>query len=150
MALIIPPPLLALLTAVFMFAVSSSGLTTTIQSNLTTVLALAVFVTGLVTGLAALLSLHSANTTIDPHRPQKASKLIRHGIYKLTRNPMYLSLTLMLASVMIWSGDVLNIAPLMFFVWYINKFQIIPEEKALQQRFPSQLPAYKASVRRWI
>lgn len=150
MALIIPPQLLALLVAILMLALSSSGLTTPIQSDLTAVLSMAVFVTGFITGLAALLSLHTAKTTIDSQKPQKASRLIRHGIYRLTRNPMYLSLTLMLAAVAIWTGDLLSIAPLAFFVWYINKFQIIPEEKALQARFPSQLPAYKASVRRWI
>jgi protein-S-isoprenylcysteine O-methyltransferase Ste14 len=112
--------------------------------------ALAFACVGLVLDLAGLISFMQAKTAVNPLKPASASSLVSSGIYRLTRNPMYLGLLLMLLG---WATFLANglayfIAPL--FVLYINRFQIHPEERVLLQKFGARFSAYKARVRRWL
>nr|WP_286670578.1 isoprenylcysteine carboxylmethyltransferase family protein [Fodinibius salsisoli] len=89
-------------------------------------------------------------TTTHPQHPKKATALVQSGIYRYTRNPMYLGMLLMLFSGIFYFGNWMTIIVLPFFVWYMNIFQIIPEEQALQQKFGAPYQKYYAEVRRWI
>ena len=83
-------------------------------------------------------------------KPDSTSSLVISGIYKYTRNPMYLGFVLVLLG---WAAFLSNLAALALlpaFVLYINRFQIIPEEHVLTSLFPDAYPAYRARVRRWI
>lgn len=91
-----------------------------------------------------------ARTTINPVKPERASVLVTHGIYHFTRNPMYVSLLLLLVSYAfsLWTWEAL-LGPIAY-VAYITRFQIIPEERILEAKFGSEFLAYKRRVRRWI
>lgn len=101
-------------------------------------------------GLSALRIFLRNRTSIDPHRPAKASRLIVSGIYRLTRNPMYLALC---GTLLAWS--ILLAMPLVLwgpilFAGYITRFQIIPEERFLRERFGEDYASYCKRVRRWL
>ena len=83
-------------------------------------------------------------------RSDSTSSLVVSGTYKYTRNPMYLGFVLVLLG---WAAFLSNLAALALlpaFVVYINRFQIVPEERVLASLFPHEYPAYQAKVRRWV
>jgi protein-S-isoprenylcysteine O-methyltransferase Ste14 len=103
-----------------------------------------------VIALAAFGAFWRARTTINPLKPERASVLVTHGIYRFTRNPMYLSLLLLLLSYAsyLWSWEAL--AGPIAFVAYVTRFQIVPEERVLESKFGGEFADYKRRVRRWI
>ncbi len=96
------------------------------------------------------MTFRAASTTMNPMKPNTATQLVNAGVYKLSRNPMYLGTLFVLSAWAIWLGSPFNVAVLLFFVGYITTFQIIPEEKALEVLFPVEFGVYKSRVRRWI
>lgn len=105
---------------------------------------------GIGAGLAGILAFRAARTTVDPRYPDKASSVVRTGIYRWTRNPMYLALLLMLLGWAIYLANPLGFIGLPAFVLYMNRFQIRPEERALEEIFGPEYRAYLNEVRRWI
>lgn len=103
-----------------------------------------------VCALAAFFGFVRSRTTINPLQPERASVLVTDGIYRYTRNPMYLSLLLLLLgyAVELWSWPAL-LGPVAY-VTYITRFQILPEERVLEDKFGADYRAYKRKVRRWI
>jgi len=99
---------------------------------------------------AAVASFVTANTTINPLKPSRASRLVTSGVFRLSRNPIYLGDLLALVAIAVWLGQAANIALLAGFVWYIDRFQIRPEERALSTLFGAEYAAYCARVRRWL
>lgn len=103
-----------------------------------------------VVALAAFASFWKARTTINPIKPDRASVLVTHGIYRFTRNPMYLSLLLLLVAYAGELGSWVAFAGPAAYVAYITRFQIVPEERILASKFGDEFAAYKRRVRRWI
>jgi len=97
-----------------------------------------------------MLRFRRARTTINPMDPGAASQLVTGGIFRISRNPMYLGLALLLAGwgITLGSLTVWLIPPL--FVAYITRAQIIPEERALKARFTGEYREYCRHVARWI
>ncbi|MBT8067102.1 MAG: isoprenylcysteine carboxylmethyltransferase family protein [Gammaproteobacteria bacterium] len=112
----------------------------------------AVFVAcvGLAVAVAGVLAFRSAKTTVDPRYPEKSSSVVTRGIYRKSRNPMYLGLLLVLLGWAIFLRHVLPFAVLPVFVLYMNRFQIIPEERVMQASFGDEYSAYQNEVGRWI
>ena len=100
--------------------------------------------------LAGALAFRRAKTTVNPLTPEATTAMVTSGIYRLTRNPMYLGFLLVLAGWAMYLSNVLAFAFLPLFVLYMNRFQIVPEERALGARFSHAFTAYKCSVRRWL
>ena len=99
---------------------------------------------------AGIIAFRQHATTVDPMRPDRASSLVVAGIYRRTRNPMYLGLVLLLLA---WSAYLANLAALLLvpaFVAYMNRFQIRPEEHTLLERFGDAYAKYMSEVRRWL
>ena len=107
-------------------------------------------ISGLIIILSAITLFKKYQTTITPLNPSNATKLITDGIYKFSRNPMYLGLLLVLVGISI----ILNLTGgfffIILFILYINLFQIIPEENAMVDLFKDEFLEYKKNVRRWI
>ena len=107
-------------------------------------------ISGLIIILSAIILFKKYQTTITPLNPSNATKLITDGIYKFSRNPMYLGLLLVLVGISI----ILNLTGgfffILLFILYINLFQIIPEENAMVDLFKDEFLEYKKNVRRWI
>src|SRR6185312_11178713 len=96
------------------------------------------------------LAFRKAKTTKNPMKPQAASSLVTAGVYQRTRNPMYLGLLLVLLGLALYLWSAWSLLGPIFFVMYISRFQIEPEERALATLFGSEYSAYKAKVRRWL
>ncbi len=105
---------------------------------------------GLLIGLISIFQFFKSKTSIDPRDPKKASELVVNGLYKITRNPMYLALLLLLLAWGLYVPNAFNFLIIIFFVAYMNKFQIIPEEKALTEKFGAAYLTYLTKVRRWF
>ncbi len=106
--------------------------------------------TGLGFDVLGLLAFRAARTTVNPLHPEKASALVSAGVYRVTRNPMYVGmLCLLLAWAAFLATPAVLVGPLLF-VLYITRFQIIPEERILRERFGEPYVEYMKQVRRWI
>lgn len=100
--------------------------------------------------IAAFAGFVKARTTINPLQPERASVLVTHGIYRYTRNPMYLSLLLLLVAYASYLGSWAAFLGPVAYVAYITRFQILPEERVLLSKFGAEYDAYRRRVRRWI
>ncbi|WP_293779532.1 isoprenylcysteine carboxylmethyltransferase family protein [uncultured Oxalicibacterium sp.] len=103
-----------------------------------------------VLALAVVVHFWRRRTTINPINPDKASHLVTYGVFRLSRNPMYLSLLLLLVAYAIRLDSLaVWIAPVVF-VAYVTRFQIMPEERVLTKKFGEAYLTYKHRTRRWI
>ena len=97
-----------------------------------------------------LFEFRKARTTIDPVNLGRAAKVVKSGIFRITRNPMYVGMVALLLAWAIWlNGWVLLAGPLVFFL-FIDSFQIRPEERVLARKFGRDYDDYLKQVRRWI
>ena len=109
---------------------------------------------GILIGFSGIYLVYIAKTTFDKHKTsftfKKPTRLLTTGIYKYTRNPMYLSITIFLLGFSILLGSLVSfLAPILFFL-IINIFFIPFEERWLTELFGKDYLEYKKKVRRWI
>ena len=145
----IPPLALVLVFAAIMAAIAYA-----VPASITIpgrrIIAGAFAFAGAVAALAGVIAFRSHKTTVNPLTPDQASTLVVIGIYRVSRNPMYLGFLLALLG---WGTYLSNWACMFMqpvFVAYVNRFQIGPEERALTELFGPQFLAYAKSVRRWL
>lgn len=146
----IPPPIVAAVFGVFMWLASLMSEATSIAIGYRAVVAVVVACIGAVFGISGMVSFVRAKTTMNPMKADTASTLVTGGVFRLTRNPMYLSLLLYLAAWAIYLENWIALVFLPLFVIYMNEFQIKPEERAMATLFGAQYAEYKARVRRWL
>ena len=146
----VPPPVLMLLFAVTMWLLSMSAPSLTLALPWRIPVALILWSAGIAIALAALFEFLRAKTTVNPLSPEAASAIVTSGIYRYSRNPMYVGLLLALLGWSVWLSHLLPFALLPFFILYINRFQIEPEERALSAKFGGLFRDYRHSVRRWL
>jgi protein-S-isoprenylcysteine O-methyltransferase Ste14 len=145
----IPPVALVCLFSALMWLVSAySDFTVALPSR--SAFALPVFTAGLAIALAGVFAFRRAKTTVHPVKLEATTAMVTSGIYRFSRNPMYLGFLFVLAGWAIYLSNLLAFAFLPLFVWYINRFQIVPEERALAAKFSDAFTAYTRSVRRWL
>ncbi|MGQ9425593.1 methyltransferase family protein [Gilvimarinus sp. F26214L] len=146
----IPPPLIALAVAALMWLVADITPPLREVGNLSGTLAVLFLLLGLAVCGAGVLCFRRAHTTVDPLHPDKASTLVTEGVYRLTRNPMYLGFVLFLLAwgAYLWSGWAILVSGV--FILYMNRFQIGPEERALIKVFGEEYTAYRQRVGRWL
>ncbi len=108
------------------------------------------FCLGGIVAVPAVAAFRSAGTTVDPRDPEKATRLVARGVYRYSRNPMYLGLLFLLGAWAFYLSNLLAFAGLPLFVLVMNRLQIEPEEAAMLAQFGDEYRAYKVSVRRWI
>ena len=146
----IPPPVVFFAFAGFMWLLSIASPMTSFELPAKKPIAMAVAaVAGLLAG-ASILSFLRAKTTLHPDKPARTTKLVVTGVYAITRNPMYLSLFLLLIGWAVYLANCASALPIPFFVVYLNRFQIMPEERALASLFGGEYEAYSRRVRRWL
>ena len=107
-------------------------------------------ITGVLVALAGIWEFRKAKTTINPTKPEKTSHLVSGGIYRITRNPMYLGMVCIITAAIFKFGNYFGFISLPCFMLYITQFQIKPEERIIESIFGEQYVAYKKKVRRWL
>jgi protein-S-isoprenylcysteine O-methyltransferase Ste14 len=96
------------------------------------------------------LSFKKQDTTVNPLQPEKASSLVITGLFKYSRNPMYLGMLLLLLSLTAKFNVIGGLLITLGFLLFMTKFQIIPEERALESKFGEKFAQYKGQTRRWL
>jgi len=146
----IPPPVVALVFAAAMWLIAKTFPGIPAPGEIRYAVLAMLGLLGYGSALTGFLSFKKVKTTIDPTTPGNASSLVTSGIYRITRNPMYLGLLIILIG---WGVFLSNLFALAFsacFVFYMNRFQIAQEERALEEIFGEAYTAYKGRVRRWV
>ena len=146
----IPPPAVAALLAVAMWLSTRFGPTVDLPLLARSVACGVLVLAGAALGIAANVAFRRVRTTPNPFTPQQASSLVTTGIYRHTRNPMYVGLLLVLLGWLAFLCSAVALLGPVAFVAYITRFQIIPEERVLLAKFGSAYSAYAADVRRWL
>ncbi|NNM13993.1 MAG: isoprenylcysteine carboxylmethyltransferase family protein [Gammaproteobacteria bacterium] len=150
MDLKIPPLVQVLFSALLMWLVARYVQFGTVNFNTRSSIAAMLLLVALSVVAMAILSFRTARTTVDPMNPERASAMVSRGIFRYSRNPMYLGMVLLLLALVLYLGNIMNLLVLAGFVSFIVQFQIKPEEKALEKTFGEQYRNYKAQTRRWI
>lgn len=147
---VLPPPVIALAIGIAMWGLGVGTDAFRFEFPGRGAIALAVAGAGLLIDLVSVVAFIRARTTVNPLAPDKANKLVVSGLYRFSRNPMYLGMLLILLGWGLWLGQSLALPLLAVFVIAIEALQIRPEEAALEQKFGDDYRAYKKRVRRWI
>jgi protein-S-isoprenylcysteine O-methyltransferase Ste14 len=145
----IPPVALVIIFALLM-ALLAYAVPASIAVPAKPAIALSLVIAGGLVALAGVFAFRRHKTTVSPFTPEQSSSLVATGIYRVSRNPMYLGFLLALVG---WSAYLANwVSALLVPAWvaYMIRFQIRPEERALAERFGQQFLAYCHSVRRWL
>lgn len=146
----IPPVAVALLFGVAMWGVAFRYPAAELRLPGKLVIAIMLTCVGLgVVGAGAIRFRHH-DTTFNPMDPNKASSMVTTGIYRFTRNPMYLGLALVLVGWAVYLESALALLLVPVFLVYMAYYQIIPEERILQSKFGSSYEEYSKTVRRWL
>lgn len=146
----VPPPIVALVLALLMWL--TPVVTGLVQMSHTTRVFWAVVLMCIGQGIsiAGLLAFRRARTTVNPVKASLASSLVVKGVYRYTRNPMYVGFLLTLLAWAVFLANPFSLLWVVLFVLYITRFQIIPEERVLTSLFGAEYEAYKGRVRRWV
>jgi len=100
--------------------------------------------------MGGVVSFRRAKTTVNPLRPEASAALVSTGVYSFTRNPMYLGMALVLFAWAAYLSSIWSLVGPVLFALYITRFQIVPEERALERLFGASFAEYKKRVRRWL
>lgn len=111
-----------------------------------------VFCFGVIIGVCSVVTFKLAKTTVNPVSVNKASSLVTHGIFKYSRNPMYLAMSVCIIGVALYLRVelIMGLFFLFFYIAYMTRFQIVPEERVLLEKFNDDYQAYLERTRRWL
>lgn len=146
----IPPLALCAVFAVAIaaFAHLAPGANLTVRGH--QVISIAAVLIGIAVASAGVVEFRRAKTTVNPLAPGNASSVVASGVYRISRNPMYLGMAVALFGVAAWSSTLIGYALIPIFCIYMTQFQIKPEERALLASFGDGFASYMAKVRRWV
>ncbi|WP_394176767.1 methyltransferase family protein [Thalassotalea litorea] len=120
------------------------------EITLSNIIAAGVLVAALSIIFLGVIGFRRQQTSVDPRFPRQTSSLVVHGIYRFSRNPMYLGFALILAGWCVFLASLSAALLVPVFVIYLDRWQIQPEERVLESIFKQEYLAYKARVRRWL
>ena len=146
----VPPPIVALVTAVLMWLISGSLPLFAFVFPGGYAFAIGLVAAGFIIAVLGVVTFRRAKTTVNPTKPQSSSILVSWGVYRVTRNPMYLGGLLILIGWAIFLSKPIAFLFLPGYILYINLFQIVPEERVLTTLFGPDYVAYKSRTRRWL
>ena len=144
----IPPPIVTLVFGLSIYF--SRGIFQLVEIKYSFYFGILLLVLGFVILISAVRLFRKDKTTVNPLSPEQATKLVTDGIFKYSRNPMYLGMALVLGSIAIFFNLIGGIILVALFCAYITKFQILPEERAMRDLFSDDFDKYTKVTRRWI
>ena len=144
----IPPPLIVL-TLIISIYFSSKKID---LINIPFQLEISFFIlfVGILIFIYPVLQFIKSKTTVDPIKFKKVNKLVTSGVFKYSRNPMYLGMLMIVLSTSIFYLNIYSILTPFLFIFWINKFQIKREEAFLTEKFGKEYLSYKNKTKRWL
>ena len=146
----IPPPVYALIIGALMWFLNSNFPIAQLIEAPWNKIGLAIVIVAGAFDFWSLLLFFKKHTTPNPMKPENTSGLVINGLYKISRNPMYVGLLTILMGFAIWLGSLTPFLVLPLFYWLITAMQIKPEERILEEKFGEEYLNYKNRVRRWL
>ena len=144
----IPPPIVTLVFGLSIYF--SRGIFQLVEIKYSFYFGILLLILGFIILISAVRLFRKDETTVNPLSPEQATKLVTDGIFKYSRNPMYLGMALVLGSIAIFFNLIGGIILVTLFCAYITKFQILPEERAMRDLFSDDFDKYTKVTRRWI
>jgi protein-S-isoprenylcysteine O-methyltransferase Ste14 len=142
------PPIVALMFIVIACFLGRFAPLSFAAPNILRYIGLAMTFVGFLLGIGALIEFRKARTTLDPHGSVR--QLVTSGIYRFTRNPIYLGFLLMVIGLPLNSGLYWGIVLAPFYVLMMNRLIVQHEEAYLQRKFGKAYNGYTSRVRRWV
>jgi protein-S-isoprenylcysteine O-methyltransferase Ste14 len=146
----IPPPAVVVIAGALMWGIAAALPSLRVNVPHAGWIAAISVALGILIAGAGLVAFRRARTTANPMRPETASSLVTSGVYRWTRNPMYLGWLPILAGWAVYLQHPVSLLVVPLFMLYLTRFQIVPEERALAANFGTQFEAYRKRVRRWL
>ena len=146
----LPPPVLMLLVAVLMWTAARFLNSADSASRLSETGGAILACLGLGVGASGFFEFRRMGTTIDPVNIDRAEKLVTSGVFRWSRNPMYLGFVLMLLGWSAYLGWSWTLAGPALFALFIQRFQIVPEERIMAAKFGDSFENYRQRVRPWF
>ena len=144
----IPPPIVTLISGLAIYL--SRNIFPNHYGIILDVFSALLLIFGIIIIRSAFLLFKNHKTTINPLNLTKTSLIVNTGVFKYTRNPMYLGMVFILLSVALKFNIYGGLIVILIFFSFITKFQIIPEEKAMEKLFGQEFKNYKKTTRRWL
>ena len=144
----IPPPIVTLVFGLYIYF--SREIFQAVEIKHSFYIGALLLLLGFVILISAVQLFRKDKTTVNPLSPEQATKLVTNGIFQYSRNPMYLGMAFILSSMAVFFNLIGGAILIVLFCFYITKFQIIPEERAMTNLFPQDFPKYMQATRRWI
>jgi len=144
----IPPPIVTLVFGLSIYF--SRGIFQVVEIKYSFYFGILLLILGFIILISAVRLFRKDETTVNPLSPEQATKLVTDGIFKYSRNPMYLGMALVLGSIAVFFNLIGGIILVGLFCVYITKFQILPEERAMRDLFSDDFDKYTKVTRRWI
>jgi protein-S-isoprenylcysteine O-methyltransferase Ste14 len=146
----IPPLLLTIITSVMMVWLADFLPSITVPSTVLYSISGLLFVLAFGLCLLGVMACRRQATTVDPRYPDTVNSLVESGVFKYSRNPMYLGFVIWLCAFVVLLASPWLLCVVLVFVVYLTEFQIKPEERALMTLFGESYGQYKQRVRRWV
>ena len=146
----IPPVALVFITGTLMWMLTLIAPNLSFLFSTAPHVAITLAFIGAGTALLGVREFRSVGTTVDPRVPDQSERLVVHGIYRVSRNPMYVGFLFVLGAWGIFLCNAAALVMLPVFVLYMNRFQIVPEERHMNEKFGDVFHQYQDTVRRWI
>jgi protein-S-isoprenylcysteine O-methyltransferase Ste14 len=146
----VPPPVAMLLAAGLMWLAALALPALHFPLEARGPIGAAVALAGVIVASVAFFQFRRVGTTVNPMKPTDSAALVTQGIYRFSRNPMYVGDALMLIGWALWLANAAALALVALFIVYLNRYQIAPEERALGARYGAAYTEYCRAVRRWL
>ena len=144
----IHPPVLTVIFIVIAYLAKRTIPLQFVVSNTVENIGFGLVVVGFLFGVASFLVFRKARTTLNPHG--QVAAIVSDGIYRFTRNPIYLGFLLMVIGLPLNSGSYWGVVLAPVFVMSMNRLVIEKEEAYLEKKFKDVYTSYKSRVRRWL
>ena len=146
----IPPPAVCFICALLMYTSAQVSALAGMLPRFPILLSVVLIAFGTALGVLGVWAFRRVRTTVSPFNPEQTEHFVSDGVYRFSRNPMYAGLGCWLVA---WAGYLAHPLPWLFlaaFVAYMTRFQIMPEERVLEQKFGAKYESYCRRVRRWL
>ncbi|HLQ85896.1 MAG TPA: isoprenylcysteine carboxylmethyltransferase family protein [Salinisphaeraceae bacterium] len=146
----IPPPVVTIVAIVLMWLLARATPLFRMDNPFRYELAIVLILLGVLVSFLGMREFTRHAASSDPRHPDRTDVLVTSGIYRRTRNPMYLGLAIALCGIAWYLSNLLTVIVIGAFMIYLTYFQILPEERVLASKFGEPGAAYLQRVRRWI